>query len=102
MKLLDELNATYRGRPVLGGLVSGGNAAGEHLLFLEGEVYNADELDPLVRLPRHVRRGAHMVRSWTAARLSTRGCRADRDQPRQNTFIGDRRRMNGAARHFNR
>ncbi len=32
-KLLQELNATYPHRPVMGGLVSGGNAAGEHALF---------------------------------------------------------------------
>ena len=33
MKLITELNATYRSRPVVGGLVSGGNEPGEHLLF---------------------------------------------------------------------
>jgi len=38
MKLLTELNATYRSRPMIGGLVSGGNKAGEHFLFLHTEV----------------------------------------------------------------
>ncbi len=33
VKLIDELNATYRARPIVGGLVSGGNEPGEHLLF---------------------------------------------------------------------
>ena len=33
MKLIDELNQTYRTRPIIGGLVSGGNEPGEHLLF---------------------------------------------------------------------
>ena len=37
-KLLGELNQTYRGRPIIGGLVSGGQAAGEQLLFLQTEV----------------------------------------------------------------
>ncbi|MBI4598267.1 MAG: FIST C-terminal domain-containing protein [Candidatus Omnitrophica bacterium] len=32
-KLLDELNATYRNRPISGGMVSGGNEPGEHVLF---------------------------------------------------------------------
>jgi small ligand-binding sensory domain FIST len=39
MKLIEELNATYRARPIVGGLVSGGNEPGEHLLFLETDVY---------------------------------------------------------------
>lgn len=33
VKLVEELNATYRARPIIGGLVSGGNEPGEHLLF---------------------------------------------------------------------
>ncbi|MDP3723005.1 MAG: FIST N-terminal domain-containing protein [Candidatus Omnitrophota bacterium] len=37
-KLLEEINATYRACPMVGGLVSGGQAAGEHLLFLQTEV----------------------------------------------------------------
>lgn len=41
MKLLGELNATYPGRPIVGGLVSGGNKPGEHLLFLGEEVRTA-------------------------------------------------------------
>ena len=40
MKLLTELNTTYRARPIIGGLVSGGNEPGEHLLFMNGEVYH--------------------------------------------------------------
>ena len=39
VKLLTELNDTYRTRPIVGGLVSGGNKAGEHLLFMDAEVY---------------------------------------------------------------
>jgi len=37
-KLLGELNETYPGRPIIGGLVSGGNEPGEHLLFMDTEV----------------------------------------------------------------
>ncbi len=37
-KLIDEINATYRTRPAVGGLVSGGNGPGEHLLFMGTEV----------------------------------------------------------------
>ena len=40
MKLLTELNATYRTRPIIGGLVSGGNEPGEHLIFMGTEVYH--------------------------------------------------------------
>jgi len=39
LKLLQELNGTYPGRPIVGGLVSGGHKPGEHLLFLETAVY---------------------------------------------------------------
>ncbi len=38
-KLLAELNATFPGRPVIGGLVSGGNEAGEHLLFYDTDIF---------------------------------------------------------------
>ena len=38
-KLLGELNTTYRTRPIVGGLVSGGNEPGEHLLFMDTTVY---------------------------------------------------------------
>ena len=38
-KLLEELNTTYRTRPIVGGLVSGGNEPGEHLLFMGTTVY---------------------------------------------------------------
>ena len=40
MKLLTELNATYRTRPIIGGLVSGGNEPGEHLLFMGRDVHH--------------------------------------------------------------
>lgn len=39
MKLLSELNATYRSRPVIGGLISGGNEPGEHLVFMGTDVF---------------------------------------------------------------
>lgn len=39
MKLITELNATYRTRPMVGGLVSGGNEPGEQMLFLNTDVY---------------------------------------------------------------
>lgn len=38
-KLVGELNATYRSAPIIGGLVSGGNEPGEHLMFMDGSVY---------------------------------------------------------------
>ena len=38
MKLIQELNATYKTRPIVGGLVSGGNEPGEHLIFMDTEV----------------------------------------------------------------
>ena len=37
-KLITALNATYRTRPIVGGLVSGGNEPGEHLIFTGTEV----------------------------------------------------------------
>ena len=37
-KLIAGLNATYRTRPIVGGLVSGGSEPGEHLVFLQTEV----------------------------------------------------------------
>lgn len=37
MTLLEQLNATYRGRPIIGGLVSGGNGPGEQFLLLGRE-----------------------------------------------------------------
>jgi len=40
MKLLEGLNATYRTRPMIGGLVSGGNEPGEHFLFMQRQVYH--------------------------------------------------------------
>ena len=39
VKLISELNATYRTRPAIGGLVSGGQEPGEHLLFMGTGVY---------------------------------------------------------------
>ena len=38
-KLIAELNATYRARPIIGALVSGGASPGEHLLFLNTTVH---------------------------------------------------------------
>ncbi len=38
-KLIQDLNLTYRACPIVGGLASGGNEPGEHLLFMNGEVY---------------------------------------------------------------
>ena len=38
-KLVSELNATYPGQPMVGGLVSGGSEAGEHFIFMGTEVY---------------------------------------------------------------
>ena len=38
-KLVTELNTTYKERPVIGGLVSGGNQPGEHFIFMDTEVY---------------------------------------------------------------
>ena len=37
-KLLQELNHTYRGRPIVGGLISGGKHPGDHLIFMETTV----------------------------------------------------------------
>ena len=39
VKLLDDLNATYRARPIVGGLASGGNEPGEHVLFMGPGVF---------------------------------------------------------------
>jgi small ligand-binding sensory domain FIST len=36
--LLGALNATYRGRPMTGGLLSGGTEPGDHVLFVNGSV----------------------------------------------------------------
>ena len=38
MKLITELNATYRTRPIVGGLVSGGHEPGEHFIFMGTQV----------------------------------------------------------------
>ncbi len=38
LTLLDTLNATYRGRPIVGGLVSGGTGPGEQFLFMGPDV----------------------------------------------------------------
>jgi small ligand-binding sensory domain FIST len=37
--LIQALQGAYRGRPIIGGLVSGGNEPGEHLLFLDRQVF---------------------------------------------------------------
>jgi small ligand-binding sensory domain FIST len=62
-KLIAELNATYRTRPMVGGLVSGGNEPGEHLIFLD----------------RHVRRegavGVALAGNITMDTVISQGCR---------------------------
>ena len=40
-RLLGDLNATYRTRPIIGGLVSGGNEPGEHFIFTGTSVLHA-------------------------------------------------------------
>lgn len=38
-QLIAQLNDTYRGRPIVGGLISGGSEAGEHLIFMDTTVH---------------------------------------------------------------
>lgn len=38
-KLIEEINATYRTRPIIGGLVSGGQGPGEQFIFMNNDVY---------------------------------------------------------------
>lgn len=38
-QLIAQLNETYRGRPIVGGLISGGSEAGEHLIFMDTTVH---------------------------------------------------------------
>ncbi len=38
VSILGQLNQTYRARPVVGGLVSGGHAPGDHVLFCQDQV----------------------------------------------------------------
>ncbi len=39
-KLITELNTTYPARPIVGGLVSGGNEPGEHFIFMGTDVFH--------------------------------------------------------------
>jgi small ligand-binding sensory domain FIST len=63
MKLLTELNTTYRSRPMIGGLVSGGDKAGEHLLFLQTEVLTEGAV------------GVAMTGDITMETIVSQGCR---------------------------
>jgi len=63
LKLLTELNETYRGRPIIGGLVSGGNHAGEQFLFLDTEVYDEGAV------------GVAMTGNITMETVVSQGCR---------------------------
>jgi small ligand-binding sensory domain FIST len=62
-KLLEQLNATYRNRPIIGGLVSGGTEPGEHLLFLDGEVHRSGAV------------GVAMTGNITMDTVVSQGCR---------------------------
>lgn len=62
-KLIDELNATYRARPVVGGLVSGGTEPGEHLLFLNTTVHREGAV------------GVAMAGNITMDTVVSQGCR---------------------------
>ena len=63
MKCLSELNTTYRTRPIVGGLASGGNEPGEHLLFLGTEVFHAGAV------------GVAMTGNVTMDTVISQGCR---------------------------
>ncbi len=62
-KLISELNATYRSRPIIGGLVSGGNQPGEHFLFMDTEVYREGAV------------GVAMTGNITVDTIISQGCR---------------------------
>jgi len=62
-KLLSELNATYRARPIIGGLVSGGNEPGEHLLFIDSAVHHDGAV------------GVAMTGNITMDTIVSQGCR---------------------------
>ncbi len=63
MRVLDELNHTYRTRPIVGGLVSGGREPGEQLLFLGGEVLHEGMV------------GVAMTGNITMDAIVSQGCR---------------------------
>lgn len=63
MKLITELNATYRSRPMIGGLVSGGKEPGEHLLFMDAGVYHEGAV------------GVAMTGNITMDTVISQGCR---------------------------
>ena len=62
-KLLTELNTTYRMRPIVGGLVSGGNEPGEHFLFMDTTVYREGAV------------GVAMTGNITMDTVISQGCR---------------------------
>ncbi len=62
-RLLGELNVTYRTRPMVGGLVSGGNEPGEHLLFMGTEVHREGAV------------GVAMTGNITMDTVISQGCR---------------------------
>ena len=62
-KLIEELNATYRTRPIIGGLVSGGQGPGEHFIFMNTEVYTEGAV------------GVAMTGNITMDTVISQGCR---------------------------
>lgn len=62
-KLIAELNATYRTRPIVGGLASGGNEPGEHLIFMQTEVHREGAV------------GVAMTGNITMDTVISQGCR---------------------------
>ena len=63
-KLIEELNATYRTRPIIGGLVSGGQGPGEHFIFLNTDVYTEGAV------------GVAMTGNITMDTVISQGCRS--------------------------
>ncbi len=63
MKFITELNATYRTRPIVGGLASGGSEPGEHLIFMNTEVYHEGAV------------GVAMTGNITMDTVISQGCR---------------------------
>ncbi len=62
-KLLAGINGTYRSRPIVGGLVSGGNEPGEHLLLLNDTVLHEGVV------------GVAMTGNVTMDTIVSQGCR---------------------------
>lgn len=62
-KLVNELSATYPGRPMVGGLVSGGNEPGEHFIFMGTEVHREGAV------------GVAMTGDITMDTIISQGCR---------------------------